>query len=233
MSTINIRIDENIKNGNNPYAQVLDTTDKEWFIPSVDQDGNTSWKKITQLIRHPLYTGLIKVTTNNGRNVTATTGLSFLTKKEGKLVPTLGSDLNIGDELPIAWRLPRPNTIISEIHLKDYLSPLEYIYGSDLWRAKEIRYRKSKIGKEDILKGYVYNHIRSSAKNLIPDYIPLDEDFGFFIGSYIAAGCSSDNYIAISNYDEKYLKRIEKIMTKWGVKIGSRVGARYRQARYE
>ena len=35
-----------IKNGNNPYAQVLDTTDKNWHIPSLDKDGNTSWKQI-------------------------------------------------------------------------------------------------------------------------------------------------------------------------------------------
>ena len=105
------QIDENIQNGNNPYAQVLDTNDKEWFIPSVDKHGNTSWKKITQLIRHPLYTGLIKVTTSNGRTVTATTGLSFLTKKGDEIVPTLGSDLKVGDELPIAWKIPRPNVI--------------------------------------------------------------------------------------------------------------------------
>jgi intein/homing endonuclease len=260
------QIDENIKNENNPYAQVLDTTDKEWFIPSVDKHGNTSWKKITQLIRHPLYTGLIKVTTSNGRTVTATTGLSFLTKQGNEIVPTLGSDLKVGDELPIAWKIPRPNVIQTQLHLKDYLSPLEYIYGNDLWRAKEIRdeyisqgykryrwwekhngidfqlpftrsdtamesiegVRKSKIGKEDILKGYIYNHVRSSAKNLIPEYIPLDEDFGFFIGAYIAEGCSSDNYIVISNYDEKYLKRIENLMTKWGVKTHyTNIGYKY------
>ena len=268
------QIDDNIKNGNNPYAQVLNTDDKNWLITSVDEDGKSSWKKITQLIRHPLYTGLIKVTTKTGRSVVATTGLSFLVMRKGKIVPINGSELTIGDKLPISWSIPKPNTIKSTLHLKDYLSPREYIYGSDLWKAKEIRDHyyvtlgkkkypwwkehngldfilpfqrgdtameciegkgKSKIGNEDILKGYVYNHIRSSAQNLIPEYIPLDEDFGFFIGAYLADGCSSDNYIAISKYDKSYLDRIEKLATKWGVKTHyTNIGYKYvHMNRYE
>lgn len=261
------QIDDNIKNGNNPYAQVLNTDDKNWLITSVDEDGNSSWKKITQLIRHPLYTGIIKVSTKTGRSVVATTGLSFLVKREGKIVPINGSELTIGDKLPISWKIPKPNTVKTTLHLKDYLSPREYIYGSDLWKAKEIRDHyyvslgkkkypwwkehngidfilpfqrgdtameyiegkgKSKIGNEDILKGYVYNHIRSSAQNLIPEYIPLDEDFGFFIGAYLADGCSSDNYIAISKYDKSYLDRIEKLATKWGIKTHyTNIGYKY------
>jgi len=259
------QIDENFKNGNNPYAQVLDVDDKNWKITSIDEDGKSSWKKITQLIRHPLYTGLIKVTTKTGRSVVATTGLSFLVMREGKIVPINGSELELGDKLPICWTIPKPDTIKTTLHLKDYLSPREYIYGNDLWRAKELRdyyrdvlgqkkshwwrdhngidfilpfqrgameslegVRKSKIGKEDILKGYVYNHVRSSAQNLIPEYITLDEDFGFFIGSYIADGCSSDNYIAITKYDKDYLNRIEKIATKWGIKTHyTKIGYKY------
>jgi intein/homing endonuclease len=261
------QVDENIKNGNNPYAQVLDIGDKNWSITSIDEDGNSCWKKITQLIRHPLYTGLIKVTTKTGRSVVATTGLSFLVMREGKIVPINGRELTIGDKLPISWSIPKPEVVKTHLNLKDYLSPREYIYGSDLWKAKEIRdhyyvtlgkkkypwwkkhngidfilpfqrgdtamesiegVRKSKIGKEDILKGYVYNHIRSSAQNLIPESIPLDEDFGFFIGAYLADGCSSDNYIAISKYDKTYLDRIEKIATKWGIKTHyTEIGYKY------
>jgi DNA-directed RNA polymerase subunit A" len=206
------QIDDNVKNGNNPYAQVLNTDDKNWLITSVDEHGNSSWKKITQLIRHPLYTGLIKVSTKTGRSVVATTGLSFLVKREDKIVPINGSELTIGDKLPISWKIPKPNTVKTTLHLKDYLSPREY--GSDLWKAKEDHYYvgtwwhngpfQECIEGGDILK---YNHIRSS----IPEYIPLDEDFGFFIGAYLADGCSSDNYIA------KYVDRIEKLATKWGV----------------
>jgi intein/homing endonuclease len=261
------QVDENIKNGNNPYAQVLDIGDKNWSITSIDEDGNSCWKKITQLIRHPLYTGLIKVTTKTGRSVVATTGLSFLVMREGKIVPINGRELTIGDKLPISWSIPKPEVVKTHLNLKDYLSPREYIYGSDLWKAKEIRdhyyvtlgkkkypwwkkhngidfilpfqrgdtamesiegVRKSKIGKEDILKGYVYNHIRSSAQNLIPESIPLDEDFGFFIGAYLADGCSSDNYIAISKYDKTYLDRIEKLATKWGIKTHyTEIGYKY------
>ncbi len=121
------QVDENIDNGNNPYAQVLNIEDKNWKITSVDEDGKTSWKKITQLIRHPLYTGLIKVTTQTGRSVVATTGLSFLVMREGKIVPINGSELKLGDKLPVAWAIPKPDTIKTTLNIEDYLSPLEEI----------------------------------------------------------------------------------------------------------
>ena len=261
------QIDENLKNGNNPYAQVLDISSKNWYIPSIDENGNSCWKKITQLIRHPLYTGLIKVKTKKGRIVKATTGLSFLVKRDNKIIPINGCELTLEDSLPIVWKLPKITNTKTHLHLKDYLSPKKYIYGSDLWKAKEIRDEyilkgnqrspwwkkhndidfqlpfkrgdtamesiegvgKSKIGKEDILKGYVYNYIRSSAKNLIPEYILLDEEFGFFIGAYLADGCSSDNYIAISKYDKIYLSRIETLAEKWGIKTHyTKVGYKYK-----
>jgi len=263
-------IDEEFKNGfktlnytgqvdekiNNPFAEVLDITDKNWTIPSVDYKGVTSWKKITQLIRHPLYTGLIEVTTESGRKVTATTGLSFLVVRDKEIIPINGSELSVGDRLPVSWKLPTPNSVKTHLNLREYLSPLEYIYGNDLWKARECRdsylakglkkstwwknhngidfklpfkrsdvamdslegVKKCKINNPDILKGYVYNHIRSSAQNLIPENIELDELFGFFIGAYISDGCSSDNYIAISKYDEDYIKRIKEIADKWHIK---------------
>jgi intein/homing endonuclease len=256
------QIDNNIKNGNNPYAQVLDIDDENWQITSVDEDGKLCWNKITQLIRHPLYTGLIKVTTKTGRSVVATTGLSFLVMREGKIVPINGSELEIGDKLPVAFSMPKPDTIKTTLHLKDYLSPKRYIYGSDLWKAKEVREYYTNINKRgwwknhngidfilpfrvpnvanksvsinirlndeaiiegSFLKGYIYNIkgnvYNRNVRHLIPEYMPLNEDFGFLIGAYISHGNIDGQRVAIYKSDNSYLKRIEFIVSNWGVNI--------------
>ena len=85
------------------YAEIVNIKNRneEWKIQSINEDGKVEWRNITKLIRHPLYTKLIKVTTESGREVTATTGLSFLVKnEEGKIVPIEGYKLKIGDRIP-------------------------------------------------------------------------------------------------------------------------------------
>jgi intein/homing endonuclease len=240
-----------LKNGNpKKIAHVCDISSQDIRIQTVNENGNVSWNKVTQLIRHPLYTRLIKVSTASGREVTATTGESFLMKKDGLIVGVKGSDLKVGDRLPITYRCYPPKTFDS-ISLRDYLPATEYIYGDDLWKAKEIRdhyhvtlnkkkfhwwlthngkdfvlpfkrsdlameslegEKKSKIGKEDILRGCVYSHCRGKGDMHIPVNIALDEDFGFFIGTFLADGCVTKNYITITKYDQNYLNRIKKFV---------------------
>lgn len=63
---------------------------------------------------------MLKVRTKTGRSVIATKAKSFLTKINGKLVATNGSDLDIGIELPIAYD-------IDNIDRGIYMDPVEQI----------------------------------------------------------------------------------------------------------
>ena len=45
-----------------------------------------------------MYTGLISVTTKSGRNVIATTGESFLTFQDNKIIPICGDKLKVGEK---------------------------------------------------------------------------------------------------------------------------------------
>lgn len=85
--------------------------DKNFYVPSVDKKGSISWKKIIALTKHVSINKdgtftLVKVTTRTGRNVIATKGESFLTRKENLIVPTRGDELKIGEFLPIMIKLP-------------------------------------------------------------------------------------------------------------------------------
>lgn len=135
-------------------AEIVDVSQLDWKIQSVDENGQVDWRQITKCIRHPLYTDVIKVKTESGREVTATTGLSFLIKDRtsGKIVPIKGSDLKIGDRIPIGYKSPRViNTILN---LRDILCPTKYIFGSELWKAREYRdkYRTKELTPPKDLK---------------------------------------------------------------------------------
>ena len=133
----------------NPFAHVYDIPkNEEYRIMSVDENGKTSYQKITQLIRHPLYTKLLKVTTKSGRTIEATSGMSFLTRKGIKLIETLGSDLIVGDKIPVLSDIKdNPEMIINYINFRTWFSPKEYLYGKDLFKAKEIRDRYIELQK--------------------------------------------------------------------------------------
>jgi DNA-directed RNA polymerase beta' subunit len=103
---------------------VLDTTgpdgsDDDIRIIGVSNDEKTSWKRITQVSRHPANGNLVKVTTKSGRTATCTLSHSFLKRTENGIEPVKGSDLKIGDRMPIAKFTPTSPLEIKEIAIGD------------------------------------------------------------------------------------------------------------------
>jgi len=80
------------------------------FIPSVDAFGITSWKRVEAVTRHPVVNAdgtntVLRVTTEDGRQVIATKAKSFLSiDSKNELAATNGSDLKVGDYIPINQR---------------------------------------------------------------------------------------------------------------------------------
>jgi DNA-directed RNA polymerase beta' subunit len=73
--------------------------------------------------------------------------------------------------------------------------------------------------KQEYKQGCIYplKCIRVTSK--FPEKMKLDEDFGFFIGAYLAEGCVTDTYVSIANNDKTYRERIKKFSDKY--KIGT------------
>ena len=86
-----------------------------------------------------------------------------------------------GDELKIGTRIPVITKFIPE-NINKYIELSEYL------SKKEYTYRSE-----------------------IPEKIELTEQFGFFIGAYLAEGLTTDIYISIANYDKKVIKMITNL----------------------
>jgi len=84
--------------------------DEDVFVPSVDALGITSWKRVEAVTRHPVVNvdgtnTVLRVTTEDGRQVIATKAKSFLSiDAKNQLAATNGSELKVGDYIPINQR---------------------------------------------------------------------------------------------------------------------------------
>jgi DNA-directed RNA polymerase beta' subunit len=86
---------------------VLDLVDnKSFYIVGVSDDEKTSWRRISQISRHPANGGMVRVRTKSGKSTCATLSHSFLKRTESGVAPVLGSDLKVGDRMPIAKSIP-------------------------------------------------------------------------------------------------------------------------------
>jgi len=133
---------------------------KNYSIPSVDSDGKIMWKKIEAVTRHPPVDkdgkscDLIKVYTKSGRSVIATPAKSFLIRKNNKIEAINGSELKVGDRIPISKR------VNSDHHIYDYIN----IEGSSINGT----YLRSDL--EKMLK----QNLNSSDRNIIQTAINSD-----------------------------------------------------------
>ncbi len=89
------------------YVLDLDT---DYNVIGVSNEEKTSWKKISQISRHPANGGLVKVTTRSGRTTTATLTHSFLGRTTNGIKEVKGSDLKVGDRVPVAKYIQEVNT---------------------------------------------------------------------------------------------------------------------------
>ena len=78
-------------------------------ILGVSNNEKTSWRRISQVSRHPANGGMVEVHTRSGRRTTATLSHSFLKRSTTGIVPVLGSDLKVGMRIPVARKIPEVN----------------------------------------------------------------------------------------------------------------------------
>jgi DNA-directed RNA polymerase II subunit RPB1 len=259
-------IDEYIENNNNLTKRLEDNKEEEmgdtYYVDvskknimaiSVNKDGKLSWNTVTALTKHlPMNKDgtneLVKIKTRLGREITATKAKSFLTRINNEIKPIRGDQIKIGTMIPVMVNFPDNNKILDYINLVDYFPKTEYIYGSEIEKARLIKEQVNQTGgrlwfkhnigkkfltpysrqdslKEVIDKGkevmYKINCIYSKngkCVSEIPEKLPLDDLFGFFVGAYLAEGLVTKTYVCISNNDKKFRQKIINFCNKY--KIG-------------
>jgi DNA-directed RNA polymerase beta' subunit len=235
---------------NQLYMELNDGND--WQAISCDESGKMMWTKLEAITKHPVVNDdgtntILEVTLASGRSVKATKGKSFLTKVGDSVQDINGSELRVGDVLPIANSLALQDLgTVKTLSTREHLPATEWLYGTDVNRALEllqtdrhwfqknngtaftIPYSRSDAFREafvdgkntnatSIRPGFVYPSRTRPDVSQIPAEIPLTESFGFFVGAYLAEGMSNTTQINITNNETGYLKKVVTLMTDWNV----------------
>lgn len=145
------------------YTEKNDTTYAElrdfYEIPSCTESGEIVWRRIEAVTKHPVVNldgtnTMLKVTTSEQREVVATKAKSFLKLVDGKVIPVGGDSLRIGDYVPVSL-MPIEFNEHKHLNLREILSPTEYIYSTEVEKAKvvmdEYRWWTKHSGKTFVL----------------------------------------------------------------------------------
>jgi len=128
------------------YFEDKDTTysevDDYYEMPSCTEEGEICWKRIEAVTKHPVVNldgtnTMLKVTTKEEREVVATKAKSFLKLVDGKVVPVNGDSLKVGDFIPVSL-MPIDCKQALVLDLREILPPTEYIYASEVAKAKAV-----------------------------------------------------------------------------------------------
>jgi len=123
------------------YIDLKDGND--WKAISCDENGQMMWTQLEAITSHPVVNEdgsntILEVSLASGRTLKATKGKSFLTRVGDSVQDINGSDLKVGDVLPIANSLALDESFqIKTLSLRSILPPTEWLYGADVQKAIE------------------------------------------------------------------------------------------------
>ena len=235
------------------YYKDKDTTysevDDYYEIPSCTEDGEMLWKQIEAVTKHPVVNvdgtnTMLKITTKEQREVIVTKAKSVLKLINGKVIPINGSELKVGDYLPVS-KMCVDFTETHTLNLKTILLPTEYIYSSEVEKAMSVMdeyrwwskhqgstftlpYKRSdsfvaKVSeklrngcktKTKFETGCVYTLQTNMNDYQIPENLPLDYNLGYLVGAYAAEGCMTKFQVSISNNETSYFAPILEFCKK-------------------
>lgn len=140
---IGVWIDELMKNsekivyGQNQNLETLELIDQT-YIPTTDEYGNVTWKKITHVTRHDPSINLYKIETDSGRKVIVAESKSLLIWDEdiSEFIEKYTPDINIGDYAPTTSNLNDFVIVKNCIDMINYFPKTEYLYGTDFHIAE-------------------------------------------------------------------------------------------------
>jgi intein/homing endonuclease len=158
---------------------------------------------------------------------------------QDKLMEKDGARLQVGDKVGIQKEIGLTK-ICSNLDLVKYLPKTEFIYGSEIKKFKMLYEKDKNgrqvpanwwsehrnvsftipLGRNDsIVKsiqyndfedGMVYPKMSNLVKNKIPENIPLDREFGYILGLYLAEGHANKTTVIFSNNAPEILEPVEK-----------------------
>ncbi|MEF8843052.1 MAG: DNA-directed RNA polymerase subunit A'' [Haloarculaceae archaeon] len=193
-------------------------------VPSLARDERIRWKPVEEVSRHETPEELLRFELESGRTIRATKAHSFVTRRDGDVVPVSGDDLEPGDWLPVVGTLDVEDGSDS-VDLRGYLPASDYWYTSTLADggatthpadAEQVENKRTALHDGDLDPASVYP--RQGTVGL-PEQFPLDAGTGFFVGAWLAEGHATDHYVSVSNTDPAFQGEVRRFAERVGLSV--------------
>ena len=193
---------------------------KDYFeIPSGDVDGNVTWERIEAVTKHPVINKdgtntMLKFTTEDEREVIVTKAKSLLKLINGKIIECDADKFKVGDYVPVTTKQIDFNETF-ELNLKEILPPNEYLYGSELAKAKSV-IKEHHWWMKHANKTFTLPYTRSDSVVRLLSDIPK-------LGSKIKNTNIKDNciYMLLTNKTEYMIPENIKMNYNFGYLVGA------------
>ena len=165
-------------------------------VPSM-KNNKIVWADVKKIYRHKVKNvKLYKIETQRGRNIIVSPDHSLITLDQDTLKPKTIyiNELKANDLVPTPMTLPEIKSEIKEINVLDYLN------------EKDVIMHKNKVNIAN-------NSSNWKIQNSLPKKIKLTNDFAYFLGVYVAEGCSyKNNGVIITNSKEEIMQKIKRFL---------------------
>ena len=221
------------------------------LIPTGDEKGKISYEELTHVTRHDPSEKMYKITTKSGRSVTAIDSESFIVWDEirQEFIPIKSSLLDTEiHKLPKSLKINISEELMqNEIKLDKYLSKNEYLFASELFKAKKyydnltsgkladklektlnefkevLPNMKPSTLKTKFVISYIDGNVYSSSGRVnteikVSEKLIMNYDNGKMFGIYIADGCCDLHKNAVRICNKD--KNIQEFVVNWFKKLG-------------
>jgi DNA-directed RNA polymerase subunit A" len=198
-------------------------------VPSLGTDEHVRWSAVEEVSRHETPDELLRFDLESGRSIRATKAHSFVTRRDGEIVPVAGEDLDAGDTLPVVASLTVTDGS-ETVDLRSYLPPADYWYTSALTDGGTTTVpasdRQVTNRREALADGRLDSHAVYPRQGTVglPERFPLDTETGFFIGAWLAEGHATDHYVSVSNADPAFRAKVRSFAERFDLPVNEYAG---------
>jgi len=146
------------------------------FVAGLGHDLKAKYSRVANLIKKPNNQNLLSVEMEDGRKIVTTPDHPFFALGEGELKVIAADQLEVGEAIPVARKIPSAANVIERIDLIEQLGKLLNTEEQLLWRVsgerlkEQIRAKRQTLLKAAASEGYSYQAVVAWIKSGI---IPL------------------------------------------------------------
>lgn len=188
------------------YQRIGNGGNLQFQVPSM-KNSKVVWQEVEQLYRHKANGNLYKITTASGREITISADHSLIVLDEDNLEPkvTAIDELSGNEKVPVTEKIQPVESDPTHLNVLDYL------------KENDVKINQGKVKITNNANNW-------KIQNGLNKKIPINQDFMYFLGIYLAEGSTyKNNGVIITNSNPKIMSKIKSFFNSLDLYKGQKL----------